>query len=105
MSNDGQRVFCYTSSNSPPSLVVEGGESDLGKHIRPPFQPVVKVIDTALNEVIATYDWMNSFREAAEGAQLRVVYEPDPGCRGRGDLVVETTAQRDRPFKRQVAVF
>lgn len=61
MSDDGHRLFCYTIG-SANQLQAQGWPIP---YIKPPFEPAINVIDTASNEVIATYEWLDRFPAAA----------------------------------------
>lgn len=56
VSNGGRRLFCYTAGK------LSGEPGNREKWLEPPTEPAVSVIDTASNEVIATYTWFDSFR-------------------------------------------
>jgi DNA-binding beta-propeller fold protein YncE len=62
VSDDGRRLFCYTASNRF-GAADRGGFAYIDNSLKAPFQPLVNVVDTASNEVIATYDWFGAFRE------------------------------------------
>jgi hypothetical protein len=76
MSNDGHRLFCYTAGSGRSfgerlggmPTPREGGFDSIGE-LKPPFEPVISVIDTESNEVMATYEWLNGFRAAAQKAR------------------------------------
>ncbi len=58
VSNDGRRLFYYAASN----WLSVGADYFRVEDLKPPFEPSVTVIDTASNEVTATYHWFESFR-------------------------------------------
>jgi DNA-binding beta-propeller fold protein YncE len=60
LSNDGRLLFYYTASSRP------GGYEGYyyGGALKPPYEPVITVIDTASNEVIMTHEWFTSFAAA-----------------------------------------
>jgi DNA-binding beta-propeller fold protein YncE len=61
VSGDGRRLYCYTASKW-------GGQPDRRgtfyneSFLKTPYEPVVNVIDTASNELVATYNWIEDFR-------------------------------------------
>lgn len=55
LSNGGHRLFCYTAGKLR-------GPVNREKWLNPPFEPAISLIDTTSNEVIATYNWLDSFR-------------------------------------------
>ncbi len=83
MSSDGRRLFCYTASRFENDLGSSAGKrapQTLAAHklagynllsgLKPPFEPVISVIDTASNEVVGTDEWLKSFRAAVPKGQL-----------------------------------
>ncbi len=66
VSSDGRRLYCYTGGvREVRSSTFDAtfGHAIYG-HIKPPFEPVITVIDTASNEVIATYEWYEGLHAA-----------------------------------------
>lgn len=79
MSNDGRRLFCYTACRVENDLGSAGMANGVGyklagynflRSLKPPFEPVISVIDTASNDVVATEEWFKSFREAVPKGRL-----------------------------------
>jgi DNA-binding beta-propeller fold protein YncE len=59
--NGGRRLFCYTGGKET------GGIKSLNtSYFKPPFEPITSVIDTASNELIATYNWFDNLRDDAQ---------------------------------------
>ena len=59
ISNQGHRLFCYTASKGSPYGYP--GYYEINS-FRSPFEPSIRVIDTASNEIIANYKDFDSFR-------------------------------------------
>jgi hypothetical protein len=102
LSSDGRRLFCYTAGSGDIFADRPTGRS---------LKPAITVIDTASNEVVSTYDWLDSFRARMrrEGRNtflpaLRFLADTD-----RGDLVVRYLALKNRwastPAEDQILVF
>lgn len=75
-SGDGHRVLCYTAVKGPTTngmsvIYNEGMAIYAGPTLAPPFQPVVSVIDTASNEVVTTYEWLDALTAGLVGAKDR----------------------------------
>ncbi len=71
VSDDGRRVFAYTAAK----VLVNGGTYfyldgvpfyNRNRCLLPPYEPKITVIDTSSNEVVATYDWFDSFPASQE---------------------------------------
>lgn len=67
LSKDSHRLYCYTGNDrgAPNSTF---GRAFYG-HIKPPFEPVITVIDTRSNDVIASYEWFEGLHTSFPGAK------------------------------------
>jgi DNA-binding beta-propeller fold protein YncE len=107
MSNDGRRLYCYTAGKERfiPATGESEGDTRL-KSLTPPYEPAISVIDTASNEVIATYNWLDNFRadvvsktdDWSFGSQLLAATDG-------GVLVVRSEALGNKPFSGKFIVF
>jgi len=67
LSNNGNRLFCYTASKYGSGSQLGGIAAYPEGFLKPPFQPLVTVIDVASNKVLATYDWLADFSSDLHG--------------------------------------
>jgi hypothetical protein len=102
VSDDGHRLYCYTGDYRPTSNSTFG-HAFYG-NIKPPFEPVITVIDTGSNEVITTYEWCDGLHAAFPKAKA---FESWFFSTREGFLIL-----RSRPFNEstrekpgQIAVF
>jgi len=104
LSNDGRRLYCYTASRF-------GGQPDRRgtfyneSFLKPPYEPVVNVIDTASNEVIATYNWFGDFRSDLHSTWFFT--NELLGASDAGHLIVRSEADSRwlKPIKDRLMVF
>lgn len=68
LSKGERRLFCYTAGKN--YLHIMGIKLEIVdpniRNVESPFEPTINVIDTASNEVIATYNLIDSFRAGVE---------------------------------------
>ncbi len=104
VSDDGRRLFCYTASNNF-GAADRGGIAYIDNSLKSPFQPLVKVVDTASNEVIATYDWFGDFR--ADLHKTFFFVNQLLGASNSGYLIVRSEAKTRmfKPIKDRLMVF
>jgi hypothetical protein len=103
ISNDSHRLYCYTGNDHalPGSTF---GHAIYG-HVKPPFEPVITVIDTRSNNVIATYQWFEGLHAALP--QENSFESWFALTKDEGHLIVLSRPFSDSTFEQpgQVAVF
>lgn len=84
-SDGGRRVFWYAAGKggNVAGILFQGD-------IRPPFEPAISVIDTASNEVIATYNWLEDIRAGvpSESRNNFILIVHVLAASDRGDVIV-----------------
>jgi hypothetical protein len=116
MSDDGHRLFCYTASSGRSfteraalNYVPRMGFYDSLGDLKPPFEPLVSVVDTASNEVVATYKWIDNFRAAVPKGQLLASWflaaDDDGGHLAMAYQSRPLRGPSSKPFGQQLAVF
>jgi len=103
VSNGGRRLFCYTAEKG---LSVAG---DREKWLQPHFEPAVSAIDTASNEIIATYNWIDSFRATVHEKRWFFSSQLIAGT-DKGILIVTSKAfwlsnPKPKPLSEQLVIF
>jgi hypothetical protein len=109
VSGDGRRVYCYTAVKGPTtngmSMIYNKGVAYYSsKTLIPPFKPTVDVIDTASNEVIAAYDWLDRYSASASKDKWfsanQLIAASDQGV-----FVTEYTAFYRKPIDEKFIIF
>jgi len=105
LSPDEQHLYCYTASKSIGTIVSSGGIGYLEGSLEPPYQPIVTVIDTSTNEVIATDNWLEDFRSNLPKHWILV--NRILGVSNDGHLIVKTEADSrpNKPIKDKLIIF
>jgi len=105
VSGDGRRLFCYTASKSP-GLPSFGSVFVDERFLTPPFEPSIRVIDTASNEVTATYNWLGGFLPGFRGNHKTVAFSSQfIAASEKGVLVTESIAFYRKPIGQRLVVF
>jgi hypothetical protein len=91
LSNDGRRLFCYTVS-SHDVFVPEVQGFYLFNFLKPPFNPIITAIDTASNDIVATYDWFESFSVGFPTRRFRYFRSQFIAASDHGYLITKSDA-------------
>ncbi|MGA3162280.1 MAG: hypothetical protein ABSC77_13820 [Terracidiphilus sp.] len=97
LSNSGKRLYYFTAGQA-------GGIRQYGPipgsfwvdYLEPPYEPAITVIDTASNQVVATYDWFKSFRADVNIKKDWCFFTQFIAAGDQGDLIIKSKAYRGR---------
>jgi DNA-binding beta-propeller fold protein YncE len=107
LSPGGHRLFCYTASKRMPKTAM-GMLPDYydTNNLKPPFEPVVSVIDTASNNLIATYTWLDGFLAGLPPKHNHWAFKNQfLAASDRGEFIVISEAYWHKPIRKQFVVF